>query len=165
MWEGLAWKSLAADLYGWKVARAEALADRLREMLLAAPPRAAALRDEFAMRAPKKVPSWFKHTPPPGHPGPAPRLEMPYHLDEESDEFKALSWGDQCSRRDDHSKAYNAAYLEHEPKYEAWRQSLDKWELADKAARYFQWRWFYADQMLAARNPEPQPAIVEEEKS
>lgn len=160
--------TMDGDVYGWKVARAEALADRLKttvgksdaELVLERLNKAAdkRLRDEFAMRAPP-MPEDF---------------EVPEHIPfeytsrvtdgwtaKEKEDF--AGWGDWLSD-EDISPDLLAKFKKALEEIKAIVQRNDQARLDSRMSREARWRWAYADAMLAARNPEPQPAIVEAQK-
>lgn len=152
----------SADLYGWRVARAEALADALKGLATKTRVLDAEfdlpMRDLFAMNAPE-VPSWFIYTPAHGHPGeaPLPDLKNP----EEEEGYGDLPHHEQWAKRQVYTEAFNRLWKEQVPLREAHAKAMRAWQQADAMGRLTQWRWAYAGAMLRARNPEPQPVTVE----
>jgi hypothetical protein len=92
----------------------------------------------FACNAPNEIPSWFVHTPPEMKVTAAPRWEV---LPKEQQEaIKHWFMGEK--ELPEELKWYSEAYKKHETEDRAFR-------LADQQARYFQWRVYYAEQLLA----------------
>jgi hypothetical protein len=123
-----------------------------REPQCPAPPPYLTARDQFAIHAPADVHPLFAHVPAPGRPAPLPTQEGVFGprpaeaaAGETFDQFHA--------RRAAWSAAVNAWWssaeqtkLRHEHD-----DATVRWKLADAIARATQWRYAWADAMLAAR--------------
>ena len=103
------------------------------------------LRDLLAAHAPRKVPDWFHHQPAPGHPGRCPEPSGDDRPDLEDHEAYA-EW----------SERYNAAWHAMAPEREDHARRIAAWKVVDLMARQVQWRWAWADAMLASRGQEVQ---------
>lgn len=100
------------------------------------------LRDYFATHAPLDIPSWFEHVPPAKDVPP-----MPDHttLDAAHQQI-AISWQkDPCFDLPEEIKWFG-------DKVKAHRDAKAAWSDANYAARTFQWRYAFADGMLAERS-------------
>jgi hypothetical protein len=99
------------------------------------------LRDYFAAHAPLEVPEWFRHV--------EPKKNFPPDADvEDLDETHrklARDWRhDPCFDLPEEIAWWGE-------KVKAHRAARSEWFEADVRARFIQWRWAYADAMLAAR--------------
>ena len=99
-------------------------------------------RELFSSNAPE-VPEWFEHekTKYKGE-------ETPYwsEIENEDDRKLCRSWvHDGCFDLPDHLEWFQS-------KFEKSVADRNKWELENKKARYFQWRTFYADALIAELN-------------
>lgn len=109
------------------------------------------MRDLFAMHAPTEVPDWFAHSMPPLPPLPP----VPDGLSERPLRDMAAYDSDREADVDPEDYA--------EPDRDTLRRWLAernvaqiaraRWRMANQEQRFIQWRWHYADQMLAAREP------------
>ncbi|MGF6633562.1 hypothetical protein [Paraburkholderia sp. MM6662-R1] len=100
------------------------------------------LRDYFAVRAPADIPEWFKYVPA----TPRPAVSIPHEslTPEQYKEWDGLGdWLDES----DASPEVNAF----DEKYESERAALEAWDAEQRVARYYAWRWAYADSMLRSR--------------
>lgn len=100
----------------------------------------------FACNAPADIPSWFVHTPPER------LVENPIWqtIANEDDRKHFINWlKDNEYDLPDHLKHYSETYNKHQ-------EEGDEWRKKDWAARYFQWRRYYAEQLLAELS-KPQP--------
>lgn len=102
-------------------------------------PEAPTLRDQFAMAAPAKIPDWFK--------GPDAVYE-PY-----------AGIGSECWNKhtdDEGILMVDCPACKEAEKKENERNKRNRLaSLRASEVRFFAWRYYYADQMLAARQPEP----------
>ena len=101
------------------------------------------LRDWFATHAPEEVPGWFNHDHPPGRPGGRPNwadLDVTRGLRE-----RAKQWFN------DRSYDPDPDFKDYAERLYAYENAMDDWIIKDDMARIAQWRYFYADAMLAAR--------------
>lgn len=103
------------------------------------------LREYFAAHAPTEIPTWFVHVEPTRNYPPMPDIN---EVSREADDVHrkiALDWQhDPCFELEDHTpelKWYSDEVKAHRAGREAWREQ-------DIRARYFQWRYAYADGML-----------------
>ena len=111
------------------------------------------LRDYFAARAPE-TPEWFEHVPAPGRP-PKPSFERdnPRPLVELNESIPA----EEYARNQAILNEWMRKRAEHENtplfhgRIAAWEEEFGKWRDADSLARLVQWRFAFADAMLAAR--------------
>jgi len=95
-------------------------------------------RDYFAAHAPAEIPSWFAHEQPKRDLPPMPdyRKLDPAHQD------IALDWQrDGCFDLPEEIAWFGK-------EVEAHREAKADWDDANYAARFFQWRWYYADMMI-----------------
>jgi hypothetical protein len=95
----------------------------------------------FAMFAPAEIPEWFT--------GIKPAYEGPAYPDKDAltrDDLKIVNaWlGDPIFDLPEHLKWW-------ESKFEAWQEAQSDYRKDCWIARYFQWRWWYAEQMLEHR--------------
>lgn len=99
------------------------------------------LRDYLAAHAPAEIPDWFSHVEPPKDYPPAPRW-----MDAPKEHHELLrSWlNDGCFDLPDELRWFQDEMTAH-------RTGRDAWHKQNDAARYFQWRYAYADAMLAHR--------------
>lgn len=99
-------------------------------------------RDYFAAHAPESVPDWFKHKPVEHEVPPMPKAEDvdPVHRKEVSDwlDDPVFDLSEELGWFADKVKAHEDA--------------KDAARAANRAARYIQWRWHYADLMIAERS-------------
>ncbi|KWC56541.1 hypothetical protein [Burkholderia ubonensis] len=100
------------------------------------------LRDFFAAKAPGEIPVWFKYVPVVPRPEvPVPREILPA---DQCKEFEGLGeWLDE----EDVSPEVN----EFHERYVLAHRAAEAWDAEQVVARYFAWRWHYADMMLRAR--------------
>lgn len=97
------------------------------------------LRDYFAARAPGEIPNWFKHVSPVKDFKPLPSWQ---ELPLKEDQNQVRDWmSDGCYDLPDNLSWFQEAFVKYRAAYAVWEE-------ADKIARYFQWRWYYADTML-----------------
>jgi hypothetical protein len=99
------------------------------------------IRDHFAARAPLEIPEWFVHVPPPKNFPDQPKVD------------DAPKKHQQQLRDWIHDGTYDlsAELAYFQVAWNAHIKARDEWKERDEAARYIQWRWHYADLMLAAR--------------
>lgn len=101
----------------------------------------------FACNAPVDIPGWFVHTPPAIKPPENPIWQT---IANEDDRKHFINWmKDNEYDLPDHLKHYSEAYNKHQ-------DESDEWRKLDWAARYFQWRRYYADALLLELS-KPQP--------
>lgn len=107
------------------------------------------LRAYFAARAPAEIPEWYQ----PLAVGPRPQFPSTKgwtpHVREEFDSLR------------DGSLSENNASLTTLAHYRDWKDIENKmryWVKVNDQQRYFGWRWFYADQMLASQSPADETA-------
>lgn len=95
-------------------------------------------REYFACNAPNLIPDWFKHTPPEMD-----RTPMPLLPDTAPDEdvYVIRLWHDIGGSVPNHLNWYT-------DQFEKYQNEHSAFEYADRQARYFQWRVFYAEQLL-----------------
>lgn len=95
-------------------------------------------RDYFAAHAPDQIPVWFVHKEPKREYPP-----MPDYLKlDETHQQTALSWQrDGCFDLPEEIAWFGEKVTAH-------RKGKADWEDANYAARYFQWRFYYADMMI-----------------
>lgn len=99
------------------------------------------LRDYFAARAPAEIPDWFTHVEPSKAFPPMPDYTK---LDETHQKI-ALDWqSDPVFDLPEELTWYGE-------KVKAHREGKRAWAILDRRERYVQWRWAYADMMLAGR--------------
>lgn len=98
------------------------------------------LRAYFAARAPAEIPEWYQPAPTTPQPE-VPNFERLELADRE--QFRALRQG--TIKEDNASLPAAGLYRE----YMRAHADLQDWYDDRIRARYFGWRWFYADQMLA----------------
>lgn len=103
------------------------------------------LRDYFATHAPTSIPIWFTHVEPSKDNLPA----MPDHLQlDEVHQKIARDW------EEDPVYDLPEELTWYGEKVFAYRHAWALWRDENSAARFFQWRWHYADGMLAERTQE-----------
>lgn len=102
------------------------------------------LRDYFAVRAPVNIPYWFKHRRPEATYPPMPDVK---ELDE-AHRKTAEDW------IEDPAFDLPEEIFFFGEKVTAHRAGHAEWLDTDRDARYFQWRFYYADSMLAEREKE-----------
>ncbi|CAB3784613.1 hypothetical protein [Pararobbsia alpina] len=102
----------------------------------------ATLRDYFAVRAPAEIPDWFKHAPATSRPV----IPVP-HASLTSEQYKEWDGLDEWLELSDVSNEVR----EFHAKYKAAIDAAYAWDRDQEIARYFAWRWRYADSMLKAR--------------
>lgn len=101
----------------------------------------------FACNAPVDIPSWFVHVPPAIKPVVNPIWQT---IANEDDRKHFINWmKDNEYGLPDHLKHYSEAYNK-------FQNEGDEWRKKDWAARYFQWRRYYAEQLLLELS-KPQP--------
>lgn len=114
----------------------------------------AELRDYFAARAPAEIPEWFEHQPETvPHILPIYRaLEMQpgYAQLSEDDKERARAWLTDGSWDIDNESVATIAGSAGRA-IDASREARESAERRNEIARYFAWRWYYADAMLARR--------------
>lgn len=99
------------------------------------------LRDYFAVHAPDDIPGWFEATLSPATMPPMPRWQ---DLDKVH-QNTALSWiNDGCFDLPNELEWFGKQVIRH-------REAHVQESQRRMHARYFQWRWHYADRMLAWR--------------
>lgn len=103
------------------------------------------LRDYFASRAPVDIPDWFEWTPSIPYPTP-PDLNALNPEDRKS-------WMENSEWALDEDSGVSEAVREFGLKRKEWAQAAVKWDHDEITGRYFAWRWYYADQMMLARQP------------
>lgn len=98
------------------------------------------LRDYFAARAPTSIPIWFTHVEPSkdGLPPMPDRLQL-----DKSHQKIAQDW------EEDPIYDLPKELAWYGEKVFAYRHACALWRDENNAARFFQWRWHYADAMLA----------------
>lgn len=116
------------------------------------------LRDYLAVHAPSEIPEWFEHDQPAPVEVAGPRLEtLPEHLREiakpwldDQDYDLAESLDEPMDNAKQYSKDFGAlsAFEAHWKQYNI---AKAMWSIANKIGRYTQWRFAYADLMLAER--------------
>jgi hypothetical protein len=102
---------------------------------------AMAVRTYLASMAPDAIPEWYDHEPPDNRPATSPSwMDLREDLRDEG-----RFWANEGGAVEDAPESIRE-----------WAQSVvdsesqwEEWKSADLAARYFQWRWFYADSMMA----------------
>lgn len=102
-------------------------------------------RDYFAMHAPMSIPDWFKGE----YSGDMPRIpDAPSHWGAaEAAQLSDLKAGiGFVSTARQEVAEFFALYLAARDKQNAWRDR-------QRERKYFAWRWYYADMMIAARKP------------
>lgn len=93
----------------------------------------------FACNAPTDIPSWFEHTPPEKNVSKKPRQD---DIENEEDRKIIKCWQvDPCYDLPDHLKWYS------DKLDKAWEEE-SAYERKNTEARYFQWRRYYAEQLL-----------------
>jgi hypothetical protein len=99
------------------------------------------LRDYFAASAPGEIPAWFKHAPAQERP----TIPVPHEAltEEQYKEWEGL--GDWLNPED-----ASAEVRDFDAKYQVARETDAAWGVEQQVARYFAWRVFYAEQMIAA---------------
>lgn len=105
----------------------------------------ATLRDYFAAHAPSEIPSWFdeyKEIKAPSKPTPPP------HATPEQRRTAAFWIGDPC-----YDLEGDPILEQFQRDYAAWVKKVHEVSRLNKSARYIAWRWYFADQMLSARQP------------
>lgn len=101
----------------------------------------------FAAHAPTDIPEWFKHIEPPKDKvPPAPDANVLPERPRQS----FVSWRqDPCYELGASSSFPELADFE-KAQNKHW-EAIKEWRSKNQAARYFQWRWFYAGQMVLNR--------------
>lgn len=97
-------------------------------------------RDYFAAHAPIEIPTWFEHPEPPKNIPPKP-------------DFAALDPAHQSIVRDwqeDPCFDLPEELTWYAEKWTAYQKARADWNDENDAARFFHWRWYYADRMLVA---------------
>lgn len=96
-------------------------------------------REWFSGMAPVDIPSWFKHTPPEWKEVAMPQVNK---IENEEHRREAKNWL--------HDPIYDLpeelSWFQKE--YETYWESRRQYAVADQQARYFQWRRYYAEQLL-----------------
>ena len=130
----------------------------------------ASFRDMFAHSAPSNIPDWFKPSDMPAKPSEVLHPDVLFGVynpenEDDSDEirakmyeyydFKTNTWNDQQYLKDTGVQAVphefkNAVEIQYNA-YIIYLQELEVWQLDYDKERYFQWRWYYADEMLIER--------------
>jgi hypothetical protein len=100
------------------------------------------MRDYFAANAPAEIPDWFRHEEPPRDYPPQP--DWRDIKDREQAEIAANWLSDGCYDLPESLRWFAAAVKQH-------RDSREQWGRENAAERFFQWRWHYADMMIASR--------------
>jgi hypothetical protein len=99
----------------------------------------------FVNHAPNEIPQWFKHKP-------TPAIEKPpswQTLSIEEDREIARQWfADAIFDLPEHLKWFQDKWADYYEKY-------NEWQNQNNIERYFQWRTFYADRMIAELNKQP----------
>lgn len=102
------------------------------------------LRDWFATHAPAEIPFWFKHTPLP-RPAPAPGWDT---LATDEHKETARNWlaseDREIDELPDELRPWGESVL-------AASVAIADWQQANNVAAFIQWRWAYADAMIAQR--------------
>ena len=113
------------------------------------------LRQYFAATAPANVPEWFKHKHAPRPKVPSGDVFVPVHLAGRAPELQSLAdaWrGDPCYDLRQVEGLWTEEELdaleEYEGRWTRYWEERDYWRGDDERARYFQWRWYYADRMV-----------------
>lgn len=104
-------------------------------------------REYLSAFAPKEIPGWFIHIEPQRNICKKPTWQT---IENEEDRKEVKQWQfDPIYDLPDHLQWFSDKVKKH---YE----DLAEWERQNTIARYFQWRVFYADQLLAhLSNPQP----------
>lgn len=105
------------------------------------------LREYFAAHAPANVPTWFQHQPPAKTHGDPPMPKVP---EPPRDQAEGETYTDFTSRRAEMVEVYNAAFQALKPTRAMWVLQEAAWVRRDCMARLVQWRWAYAEAMVAA---------------
>jgi len=92
----------------------------------------------FACNAPTDIPGWFKHTPPDIKIIPQP---IWHEIKIQSDRDIIDMWIEVGGELPNHLKWFSDQYKAHNDSYTAFHH-------ADNVAKYFQWRRYYAEQLL-----------------
>jgi hypothetical protein len=101
----------------------------------------------FACNAPVDIPGWFTYSPPPDKPIEDATWLRIENVDDRKYFIEWLKDGDYDLP--DHLKKFKE-------EYDNYHNDLDDWRKKDWAARYFQWRRYYAEQLLnELSNPQP----------
>lgn len=100
----------------------------------------------FACNAPVDIPSWFVHVPPTMEVTPEPNWRS---LESKEDQDIIKCWLDAGCDIPEHLKWFAKQYAQYTEDDQAFR-------LANLSAKYFQWRRYYAEQLLAELS-KPQP--------
>lgn len=95
-------------------------------------------RDYAALRAPAEIPNWFIHTRKPEPMAPA----LPVGKEKEAQDWIA----DGCF---DFSPETDPVLYQFQEEYGRYETALADWSAGNLEARYFQWRFYYADMMIA----------------
>jgi hypothetical protein len=121
-----------------------------------------AARDYFAAHAPQEIPDWFQ---PPGEPVPA--VAHRYFFLQADERWNALTTEAKRLHLDEHDEmgaehvsdpVVREVIVSATARTAENHEAVKKANARNEAARYFAWRWHYADQMLAARQAAQQPA-------
>lgn len=99
-------------------------------------------RDYFASRAPAEIPDWFQIEPLSA----APHLPSDEHLTN-GQRFECEDLRNGIKEEED----VTIEALTYHREYVAAEAELHQWQMEHDAARYFAWRWHYADMMLEGR--------------
>lgn len=100
-------------------------------------------REYFVSNAPDNIPEWFEHTQPV-----KPSQKMPDvgEIEDNLDASTCIIWlKDPC-----HDLPKRLSWFQKQ--YEEANVALHNWEIENKKERYFQWRTFYADNIMRELN-------------
>lgn len=98
------------------------------------------MREYFAAHAPEEIPSWFTHVPP--------KKDIPEaaewdKIENEEDKQLCQDWVfDGIFDLPEHLQWFSDTFKNH-------NEALIQWNKTNEGARYFQWRSFYADALIA----------------
>lgn len=129
------------------------------------------LRDQFAGLAPDNIPDWFQPTGVPDPPSPVVLPPSEYFATEQSDvnsaqvelcnsyyDFETEAWNDDQYRQDFNPSTIEEDYPgfrtqvgNYTISYKSYSHHFTVWDTHYKKERYFQWRYFYAEELLAKR--------------
>lgn len=92
----------------------------------------------IACNAPDVIPGWFKHTPPDIKIAPQPNWQ---DIESNADRNIVEVWFEHGEELPEHLRWFSDQQKAHNESYDAFHQ-------ADNVAKYFQWRRYYAEQLL-----------------
>ncbi|HHT9135821.1 MAG TPA: hypothetical protein ACFYEK_01110 [Candidatus Wunengus sp. YC60] len=133
------------------------------------------LRDKYAGLAPDNIPSWFEPTGVPDPPSPVILPPVEYFGTEQTDvnssqvdlcngyyDFETEAWNDvqynldyAPSTIEENYPGFRAQVGEYTIDYKSYSHHYDVWNKHYLKERYFQWRFYYADELLLKREGEP----------